>query len=264
MENNPNQNIALLIDADNAPSAKIEFIISELATDGVVNIRRAYGNWRKQSLSGWSAILHDHAIKPIQLFDLVKGKNASDMELVIGAMDILNTKNVQTFALVSSDCDFTPLILRLRADGKRVIGFGNQNTPSPFISSCSKFIYLDESAASRTKPEKTEASVAQLKQNTKLMNTLRSAVQAAEDEEGWARLSPVGSYISNQGPFDHRTYGFKKLSDLFAAIDLFEVRKSKSGKQVVIEVRQKPPGAPDAKKTVTKKTVNPAVKQVAG
>jgi len=232
-----------------------------LATYGVVNIRRAYGNWRKQALAGWTAILHEHAIQAIQHFDLVKGKNATDMALLIDAMDILYTKDVRTFCLVSSDCDFTPLIMRLRADGKQVIGFGSQNTPGPFMSSCSKFIYLDEPSLDRTRPEKTKDSVAKLKQNTKLMNTLRSAVQAAEDDEGWARLGPVGSYISNQGPFDHRTYGFQKLSDLFAAINIFEVRKKKAGNQTVIQVKRKQVGSPSMKKEGAKKVSKKAVKK---
>ncbi len=248
METQPNHNIALLIDADNSPSAKIDFIISELATHGAVNIRKAYGNWRKQALRGWAEILHEYAIQPIQHFDLVKGKNATDMALLIDAMDILYTKDVQTFCLVSSDCDFTPLIRRLREDGKQVIGFGGKNTPDPFISSCTKFLYLEEESNNKPEPQKHQESVNQLKQNTKLMNTLRSAVQSAEGEEGWARLGPVGSYISNQGPFDHRTYGFKKLSDLFAAIDLFEVRKVKQSNQIWIEVRRKRSGASTVKK----------------
>lgn len=250
METQPNQNIALLIDADNSPSTKIDFIISELATHGAVNIRKAYGNWKKQALQGWAAILHEYAIQPIQHFDLVKGKNATDMALLIDAMDILYTKkDVHTFCLVTSDCDFTPLIRRLREDGKQVIGFGGKNTPDPFISSCTKFLYLEEESANKPEPQKRQESVAQLKQNTKLMNTLRSAVQSAEGEEGWARLGPVGSYISNQGPFDHRTYGFKKLSDLFAAIDLFEVRKVDQ----IIEVKRKPAGASPVKKKARKK-----------
>lgn len=110
--------IALLIDADNSPAAKIDFIFSELAEHGVVNIRRAYGNWKKPALSGWEKVLHQNSIQPIQNFDLVKGKNATDMSLVIDAMDILYTRSVSTFCLVSSDSDFTPLIQRLRADGK--------------------------------------------------------------------------------------------------------------------------------------------------
>ncbi|BDS08900.1 hypothetical protein NT6N_39400 [Oceaniferula spumae] len=235
----PDDSIALLIDADNAPAAKIDFIISELATHGVVNIRKAYGNWTKRSLSGWEKVLHEYAIQPVQHFDLVKGKNATDMALLIDAMDILYTKDVGTFCLVSSDCDFTPLILRLRSDGKQVIGFGRNNTPDPFVNACTRFLYLDEDNGSQTQAKKKESSANQLKGNTKLMNTLRRAVKAAADEDGWAALGPVGSHISNQGPFDHRTYGFSKLSDMFTAIDLFEVKKSKSGSRTTIRVRLK-------------------------
>lgn len=231
--------IALLIDADNAPAAKIEFIITELATHGVVNIRRAYGNWAKRGLSGWTKVLHEYAIEPVQLFDLVKGKNGTDMRLLIDAMDMLYTKDVQTFALVSSDCDFTPLCTRLRADGKQVIGFGGQNTPLPFINACTRFLYLDDETESPEQKRERRASGNQLKGNTKLMNTLRSAVDASADEDGWASLGPVGAHISNQGPFDHRTYGFGKLSDLFRAIDSFEVEKVKNGHQSLFRVRRK-------------------------
>ena len=131
-ETSSQNSIALLIDADNAPAAKIDFIISELAGHGVVSIRRAYGNWKKPTLAGWEKVFHEYAIQPMQAFDVVKGKNAADMALLIDAMDILYTKNVRTFCLVSSDCDFTPLIQRLRAEGKEVFGFGGVNTPEPF------------------------------------------------------------------------------------------------------------------------------------
>ena len=240
MPNEPSESIALLIDADNAPSAKIEFIMAELATHGVVNIRRAYGNWKKPALAGWERVLHEHAIQPIQQFDLVKGKNATDMSLLIDAMDILTTKDVDVFCIVSSDCDFTPLVLRLRSDGKQVFGFGGQNTPEPFINSCTRFLYLDEEKG-KAEPagSKEPAGGHPLKGNAKLINTLRSAVKAAEGDDGWAQLAPVGAHISNQGPFDHRTYGFAKLSDLFAAIDLFELKATKSGGQTVFEVRQR-------------------------
>lgn len=242
MTDGPKDSIALLIDADNSPSAKIDFIISELASHGVVNIRRAYGNWTKRGLSGWIEVLHGYAIQPMQSFDLVKGKNATDMALLIDAMDILYTKDIQTFCLVSSDSDFTPLIQRLRADGKKVIGFGEQKTPEPFIASCTHFLYLDDKGvknAERTTAKASAVPVRQLKGNTKLMNTLRSAVNAAADDDGWAILGPVGSHITNQGPFDHRTYGFKKLSDLFSAIDLFEVKGEKSGSHTIYRVRLK-------------------------
>ncbi|TWU17556.1 NYN domain protein [Novipirellula galeiformis] len=236
-DNSLDDSIALLIDADNAPAAKIDFIISELATYGVVNIRKAYGNWTKRALDGWIKVLHEYAIAPKQCFDLVKGKNAADMSLLIDAMDILYTKQVNTFGLVSSDCDFTPLVLRLREDGKQVIGFGRQTSPEAFVLACSHFIYLDEDDTSKTPQKKKENSLSSLKQNTKLINTLRSAVKDAADEDGWASLGPVGSYISNQGPFNHRTYGFPKLSDMFEAIDLFEIKKSKQAGRTAVYVR---------------------------
>jgi len=224
-----NDSIALLIDADNAPAAKIDFIIAELASYGAVNIRRAYGNWKKNGLAGWEQVLHEYAIQPVQNFDIVKGKNATDMSLAIDAMDILYTKQVQTFCLVSSDADFTPLILRLRADGKKVIGFGGKQTPVPFMNSCSNFLYLDETKAAETERTKKASSADSLKRDTKLINRLRTSIHAVEDDDGWAALGPVGSHIMNQGSFDSRNYGFSKLSDLFRSIDLFEVKKFDNG-----------------------------------
>lgn len=234
-----NDSIALLIDADNAPAARIDFIIAELASYGVVNIRRAYGNWQKSELSGWQKILHDYAIQPVQHFDLVKGKNAADMALLIEAMDILYTKTVGTFCLVSSDCDFTPLVLRLRADGKQVIGFGGKNAAAPFVASCTRFLYLEEargpSHAPRAKP-----SVNHLKHDQKLLGMLGNAVEHHADSDGWASLGAVGSHINNQGSFDSRNYGFPKLGDLFAAIDLFEVKKTQiPGGGSLIQVRRR-------------------------
>lgn len=241
------KSIALLIDADNSPSSKIDFILSELAEHGVVNIRRGYANWTKPALSGWIKVLHENSIQPIQSFDLVKGKNATDMTLVIDAMDLLYTKKVDTFCIVSSDCDFTPLIQRLRADGREVFGFGGQKTPAPFIASCSRFFYLDEDKQAKSSKEggkKSEHSTPtglqekrNLKGNTKLMTTLRNAVSAHADEDGWTKLSNVANRINNEGPFDNRTYGFKKLVDLFEAIDLFEVNREKSHGHTIITIR---------------------------
>ncbi len=223
--NSTNNSIALLIDADNAPASKIDFIIAELASYGTVNIRYAYGNWKKRGLAGWERILNEYAIQPIQRFDLVKGKNATDMSLVIDALDILYTRNADVFALVTSDCDFTPLARRLREEGKLVVGFGGQHTPEPFTKSCSKFLFLDEDENSRKSRKEKANNPSILKQDTRLMNLLRNAVEATRDEDGWAPLGIVGSHISNQGSFDQRNYGFPKLSDLFKAIDVFEVKK---------------------------------------
>lgn len=135
--------IALLIDADNSPAAKIDVILAELAKLGVTNIRRAYGNWKKDGLKGWEAVLHEYAIRPVQQFDYSKGKNATDMVMVIDAMDLLYTDAPEAFGIVSSDADFTPLVMHLKAKGALVYGFGAKKTPVPFVNACSRFLYLE-------------------------------------------------------------------------------------------------------------------------
>ncbi len=238
--------IALLIDADNSPANKIEEIIDELAKYGVINIRRAYGNWKSPSLKSWEAVLHDYAIQPIQQFAYTKGKNATDSAMIIDAMDLLYTQKLDGFCLASSDSDFTPLVMRIRANGLKVFGFGEQKTPEPFVNACSKFLYLEhlgstalvsvESAKDIQSPQfepaaleittKSKMSPKELKGNTRLMNLLRNAIDAAVDDEGWAGLGAVGSHISKQTSFDSRNYGYAKLSDLIKAIDLFEVKQT--------------------------------------
>ena len=135
--------IALLIDADNSPAAKIDVILAELAKLGVVNVRRAYGNWKKSGLKGWEDVLHEYAIRPIQQFDYTKGKNATDMGLVIDALDLLYSDGPDAFGIVSSDSDFTPLVMHLRAKGAQVFGFGAKKTPMPFVNACSRFLFLE-------------------------------------------------------------------------------------------------------------------------
>lgn len=139
--------IALLIDADNSPASKIDVILAELAKIGVANIRRAYGNWKKDGLKGWEAVLHEYAIRPIQQFDYSKGKNATDMVMVIDAMDLLYTDQPEAFGIVSSDADFTPLVMHLKAKGASVFGFGAKKTPAPFVNACSRFLYLENLGA---------------------------------------------------------------------------------------------------------------------
>jgi uncharacterized LabA/DUF88 family protein len=135
--------IALLIDADNATARRIDVILGELSTLGETNIRRAYGNWTKAGLKSWQAVLHEHAIRPMQEFDRSRGKNASDIALAVDAVQILHTQRPDAFALVSSDADFTPLVMHLREHGARVYGFGDAKTPEPFQSACTRFLVLD-------------------------------------------------------------------------------------------------------------------------
>lgn len=214
-------NIALLIDADNSPAKSIQRILSELARHGKVNIRRAYGNWASKNLKGWEASLQEHAIQPIQQYDLTKGKNATDIAMTIDAMDMLYTKQVDTFCLVTSDCDFAPLATRILSEGKSVIGFGERKVPAVFVNACSTFLFLDEEEEKSIRKWKAN----ELRGDTKLMNLIRDAISGTENEEGWARLSNVGAHISNHASFDARNFGYARLSDLIEAIGLFELRR---------------------------------------
>ncbi|MBT9477022.1 NYN domain-containing protein [Polaromonas sp.] len=229
--------VALLIDADNSPASKIDLILNELSTFGETNIRRAYGNWKKSELKGWEEALHEHAIRPMQQFDYTKGKNASDMAMVIDALELLYTDQPDAFGIVSSDADFTPLVMHLRAKGAAVYGFGAQKTPEPFVNACSRFLYLDKlrpiaaidvPAGGRDDTDAVaaaplRATPAQLKQDAKLVMLLRNAVQAAADDEGWARVGAVGTQIANQASFDHRNYGYATLTKLLVATQLFDI-----------------------------------------
>jgi uncharacterized LabA/DUF88 family protein len=220
--------IALLIDADNCPAAKIEVILDELAKYGVTNVRRAYGNWKSSGLKCWEDVLHEYAIQPIQQFAYTKGKNATDSAMIIDAMDILYTQKLDGFCIASSDSDFTPLVMRIRANGLKVYGFGEKKTPMPFVNACSKFLYLETlGVPAPSEEDATAASVQkksgkELKGDAKLVSLLRNAVDACAEEDGWAGLSAVGSQISNQASFDPRNYGYKKLGDLVEATGLFE------------------------------------------
>jgi len=234
--NELNQKIALFIDADNAPASKFESVLSEVAKYGVVTIRKAYGNWKNPSLKPWEDLLNEYAIQPIQQYDLTKGKNASDIALVIDAMDIMYTKNIDVMCFVSSDCDFTPLVTRVLAEGKVVLGFGERKTPLPFVNACSKFLYLDRDIKNNN--GKVE-ELKNIKSDTKLINLLRQAIEATEEDNGWAHLGAVGSHISNKTSFDTRNYGYKNLSSLFNAIDLFELKRGPGNSFLVKDKRKK-------------------------
>ena len=229
------QKIALFIDADNAPASRFEDVLSEVAKYGVVTIRKAYGNWKSPSLKPWEDLLHEYAIQPVQQYDLTKGKNASDIALVIDAMDVMYTKDIDVMCFVSSDSDFTPMVTRALAEGKVVLGFGERKTPAPFVNACSKFLFLDH--AEEIESEKS-AKPKNIKSDTKLISLLRQAIEATEDDDGWAALGPVGSNISNRTSFDCRNYGFKNLSSLFKAIDLFELKRGQGNSFLVRDIRK--------------------------
>lgn len=219
--------IALLIDADNAPAAKIDLILAEVARHGAANVRRAYGNWKSPHLKPWEATLHTYAIRPIQQFAYSRGKNASDMAMVIDAMDLLYARNLDGFAIVSSDADFTPLVMRILTEGLKVYGFGEKKTPEPFVNACSVFTYVEALAHATAAPgaQPRASDPRKLRGDTRLAHMLRNAVEAASGDDGWAHLGAVGSQIANQASLDPRNYGYRKLSDLIEAIGLFEVKR---------------------------------------
>jgi uncharacterized LabA/DUF88 family protein len=237
--------IALLIDADNAPAAKIDVVLTELARHGIANVRRAYGNWKSPNMQKWEQALHPNAIQPIQQFALSTGKNASDMAMVVDAMDLLHSGRFDAFAIVSSDADFTPLAMRLRAQNMRVFGFGEKKTPEPFVNACSTFLYLDASAQTESPspgavptPPAKRKTAAELRSDTSLVNLLRDAVESTrDDDDGWSTLAAVGHFIANRASFDARNYGYAKLKGLIKEIGLFEMREE--GKHVSIRAKPK-------------------------
>jgi len=155
-------------------------------------------------------------------------------------MHLLYTQKLDAFAIVSSDCDFTPLVMRILTNGLKVYGFGEKKTPLPFVYGCSKFLYLetiDQSMDTEILRFANEKKMGkELKQDTKLMNLLRGAISNTQDDDGWSTLAEVGGHISNQASFDLRNYGYAKLSSLFEAIDLFEIQR----KNNIVRVKNKP------------------------
>jgi len=216
--------LAVLIDADNANPAIIEGLLTEIAKLGFASVKRIYGDWTTPHLAQWKTALLEHSIQPIQQFSYTTGKNATDSAMIIDAMDLLHSGTFDGFCLVSSDSDFTRLASRIRESGKIVYGFGEQKTPRPFVTACDRFIYTEVfTTSSPTEKSAKRRSSRQLRQDKKLLNLLRSAIDSASDENGWANLGQVGSNIIKQAPdFDPRNYGYGKLSDLVTEIDLFK------------------------------------------
>lgn len=256
----PDRRIAFLIDADNVSHGKIAAMLTELSKYGTANIRRAYGDWASGGLKGWRDKLHDFAVRPIQQFAYSTGKNATDIALVIDAMELLYTQKLDAFCLASSDADFTPLVMQIRANGHDVYGFGERKTPMPFVNACTTFLYLDSlgdteapaSAQTETEPEakpgakvavpaaaRAKAAGKPLAQDTKLVTILRGAVEVSAREDGWAAMSAADSAVKRQAPIDPRNYGERNFPALFAATGLFEIVKTDNGQSYVADKRNK-------------------------
>ena len=209
-----NLKLAVLIDAENAQASLSSELLAEIAKYGIVNVKRAYGDWTTTTLKGWKNVLHKHAIQPIQQFSYTQGKNASDSSLIIDAMDLLHSNHLDGFCLISSDSDFTRLATRIRESGLVVYGFGEEKTPEAFISACDKFIFTEVLKAKPQLPIQNQDT------QNKLKEIVISAIKAVSKEDGWAALSGVGGYITKNNPsFDSRNYGHEKLGKLIKSLD---------------------------------------------
>ncbi len=224
--------LAVLIDADNASPRIAAGLFKEIATIGEASVRRIYGNFSSTRLKGWAEVLATHAIMPHQNFANTIGKNASDIALVIDAMDLLHSGRFDAFCLVSSDSDFTRLAARIREQGVAVYGFGEQKTPQSFRQACKRFIYTENLTLHEAEgitaigggPE-PEPETAKLKP-TEAIPLIQAALGQLDDLDGWYPLSAVGSRLLAEMPdFDPRSYGCVKLVSLIEKSGAFDIRR---------------------------------------
>jgi hypothetical protein len=239
MEND--KKIAILIDAENVSEKYIKYIFDEIPNHGTPTYKRIYGDWTTPQLASWKNVLLNYSITPIQQYSYTTGKNATDSALIIDAMDILYSKNVDGFCIVSSDSDFTRLATRLREAGMYVIGMGEKKTPTPFISACEKFKYLEVLAGSITEInnkdilEKQQVPKEGLANLSVLIKSIKTIIDERSDEDGWVNLGEVGTKLSVRYPdFDTRNYGHAKLSSFILSLNKFEIQSEKANRGKVL------------------------------
>ncbi len=233
--------LAVLIDADNVPYANVKEMMDEIAKYGNPTIKRIYADWTKPHVSGWKNVLLENAITPIQQYSYTTGKNSSDSALIIDAMDLLYSKKVDGFCIVSSDSDFTRLATRLREAAMLVIGIGEKKTPRPFITACDKFIYIEilkkaqeqdaaEKSNKQAKASSNEDAVSKVDKN--LRKLIRESVDEISDDSGWAFLGELGNFIIKKRPdFDPRNYGFPKLYPFIKSLGDFDIEVKETGEK---------------------------------
>ncbi len=244
----PSARLAVLIDADNTSPSSAALLLEELARYGVPTVKRAYGDWTSQQLTGWKDVMPRHAIQPMQQFANTRGKNATDSALIIDAMDLLYAGNLDAFALVSSDSDFTRLATRIRESGKTVYGLGRRRTPASLIAACDRFIFLEVLGKEGTKAE-PDTSGEDAEPLPDLREIVTAALQATAREDGWATLGALGQFLGTaHASFDSRNYGFSRLGQLVNSQDWLEVEDRESAPLVRLL-----PSTP-AKKTAAKAT----------
>ena len=235
--------LAVLIDSDNTTASLATELLEEIAKYGTPTIKRAYGDWTTQQLTGWKEELLRHAIQPVQQFAYTRGKNSTDSALIIDAMDLLYARNLEGFVIVSSDSDFTRLATRLRESGMTVYGLGRRNTPAPFVAACDRFIYLDllspephDPALGAKQEKKSTRSVRELKP------MLSMAIVSTSKDDGWSNLGEVGSYlVKSHAAFDPRDYDSAKLGELVRKqpyVEMKNVTSSTGPGQLWVRLRE--------------------------
>jgi len=236
--------LAVLIDADNTSAKIADRLFEEIAQLGEASVRRIYGDFTRPGLRGWTDILAKHAIIAHQQFAYVTGKNASDIALVIDAMDLLHSGRFEGFCLVSSDSDFTRLAARIREQGLDVFGFGERKTPESFRQACRRFIYTENLLVDA--PAQVEAaSPAPSRQSpSAAVPILKKVISQMDGEDGWVGLGSLGNRLANLAPdFDPRTYGVAKLSDLVRKSGAFEIEQA-DGRRLRVRLKPESAAAP--------------------
>ena len=214
---------AVLIDADNSSINAIASVLEEVAKYGIASVKRVYGDWSSETLKNWRDVLLPHAITPVQQFAYTKGKDATDMILIIDAMDLLYAGALDGFCIVSSDSDFTPLASRIRENGLTVYGFGKKATPEAFKKACDKFIYIEiiDLVETESVDSKTKLSV---DKKNKLHQLIASSVNDLADDNGYVFMGDLGNLIMKKQPdFDPRNYGYYQLTPLIKALGQFDI-----------------------------------------
>lgn len=228
--------IVLLVDADNTQLSKLEAVIREISTHGRIIVKRAYGNWKKDALKNWENELKRLAIKPVQQFDYVSGKNATDMALVIDAIDLLHSDIYDAFVMVASDSDYTPLAIKLHESGVYVFGVGEKKTPEAFRNACDEFVFLEnlnkkEEVPAKKAAKQQESVSEECEENDDGLEEVHSLLKIAsdkyQDDAGYVNVSSAGTFIKRTKPdFDVRTYGFVKLPEFLQAFpEKYRIKK---------------------------------------
>lgn len=249
---NDDKRFAVLIDADNVSDKYIKNILDEITNDGIITYKRIYGDWTKPALTSWKNILLSNSITPIQQYGYTTGKNATDSAMIIDAMDILYTRNVEGFCIVSSDSDFTRLASRLRESGMYVVGMGEKKTPSAFVAACNKFKYLEvlaQSAYEEALPDTAEMNKIHAEKAPEkeaitpidvLIKAIMSIAEDTSEEDGWSALSHMGDILSKRfSDFDVRNYGFTKLTPFIRSLNIFEIKSIRRNNLNLIYIKRK-------------------------